>query len=394
MRPFKGFARATSLLVLLIMCCGLSYAQEKQDKQTAPVPTGLSLEVNPKGGPLSYHSVPGMFFGGLFRRLPSSQLVTDATQERTTFMLRNEMEGDAVRVKVFAWMDKFHDQQVLIGDFLLREGEKADVAEMTKFGYEPMELTIVKVKPAPVPLPVAESRIPSVEVVSVETVRADFPSYKVTLRNLSYKDIAYLEIRTFKEGRPITTHWPRGEQDRPLLKAGETFEDHFSAGSIGLKQMDGYTPSSPQSIEIVTAVFNDKSYEGSKESAAGFVAGQRARKIQITRSLALLQAAAEAQGMGERAALENLKKQVSALSRDAQQDTIDELSAEFPGLPAPQASEAFKVAIELGLDHVRKELLKDIGEYAQTLGRNSASKPFSAWIGDLGQKYEAWLSRL
>jgi hypothetical protein len=276
----------------------------------------------------------------------------------------------------------------------LREGEKAAVAEMAKFGYEPMELTIVKVKSAPVLLPSAESRIPSVEVVSVEAERANFPSYKVTLRNLSYKDITFLEIETFKAGRLIMSHWPRGEQDRPVLKAGETFEDHISADSVGLKQVDGYTPSSPQSVEVVTAVFSDKSYEGRKQSAAEFVAGQRARKIQIARALVLLQAAAEAQGTAERAALENLKRQVSALDRTAQQPTIDEISAEFPGLPAPKAYESLRAFIEYGLDDVRKELLKDIGEYAQTLERNPAGKPFSDWVGDLRQKYEAWSSIL
>jgi hypothetical protein len=394
MRPLKGFAHAISLLVLLITCCGISSAQEKQDNKTATAPTGLSLEVNPKGGPPSYHSVPGMFFGGRFRRLPSWQPLTDATQPGTTFVLRHEMEGDAVRVKVFAWTDKFREHEVLIGDFLLREGERAAVAEMTKFGYEPMELTIVKVKPATVLLPLAESRLPSVEVVNVEAVRANFPSFKVTLRNLSYKDIIFLEVETFKAGVLVTSHWPRGEQDRPLVKAGETFEESVMAGSIGLKETDGYTPSSPQRVEVVTAVFNDKSYEGRKESAAKFVAGQRARKIQITRALVLLQEAAEAQGTGERAALGNLKKQVYALDRNTPQSTIDEILAEFPGLPAPQVNKALKAFIEIGLDQVRKELLKDIGEYAQTLERDSASKPFSDWLGDLRQKYEAWSSRL
>jgi hypothetical protein len=391
MRPRKRFAHIISLLVLLIMCCGISYPQEKQDSQKLPAPTGLSLEVNPKGGPPSYHSVPGMFFGGRLRRLPSSQPVTDATQPRTTFMLRHEMEGDAVRVKVFVWTDKFRDQEILIGNFLLREGEKAAVAEMAKFGYEPMELSIVKVKPAPVLLPLVESRLPSVEVVSVEAERANFPSYKVTLRNLSYKDITYLEIETYRDGRLVTSHWPRGKQDRPLVKAGETFEDHVSADSLGLKQADGYTPSSPQSVQVVTAVFNDKSYEGGKQSAAEFVAGQLARKIQITRALVLLQAAAEAEGAG---ALESLKKQVFALDRNAQQDMIDEILAEFPGLPAPKAKETLKVFIEGGLDEVRKELLREIAEYTQTLERNSASKPFSVWADGLRQKYEAWLSRL
>jgi hypothetical protein len=396
MRLLKRFAHATSFLVLLIMCCAISSAQEeKQDRQTVTPPTGLSLEVNPKGGPPSHHSVPGMFFGGRVRRLPSSPPTTDETQPQTTFMVRHQMEGDAVRIKVFAWTDKFHEQEILIGDFLLREGEKATVAEMTRFGYEPMELTIVKVKPAPVLLPSVESKLPSVEVVSVEAEQTNFPSYKVTLRNLSYKDIAFLEIQTFRAGRLTTTHWPRGEQDRPLVKAGETFEDRVIADSAGgVKQGDGYTPSSPQSIEVVTAVFSDKSYEGSRQSASQFVAGQRARKIQITRALTLLQAAAEARAAGERAALESLNREVSALDRNAQQDTIDEILAEFPGLPLPQAHEPLKAFIELGLNQVRKELLKDISEYAQMLDHGSVSKPYSVWVANLRQKYEAWLSRL
>jgi hypothetical protein len=393
MPPLKGFAHATLLLVLLVIGCGLSAAQEKQGNTTS-APTGLSLEVNPKGGPPSYHSVPGSFFGGRLRRLPSTQPITEATQEWTTFMLRYKMESDAVRVKVYAWTEKFFEKETLIGDFLLHEGEKAAVDEMAKYGYEPMELTIVNVRPAPASLPSAASRIPSVEVVSVEAEQTNFPSYKITLRNISDKDITLLEVQSFIEGRLVSTHLPRGEHDLPLLKPGETFVECVSVGGHGLKQADDYLPSSPQIVEVITAVFNDKSYEGDRQTAAEFVAGQLAQKIQIVRALSLLQAVAETPGTSERAALDSLKKQVSALDRNAQQNTIDEILAEFPGLPSPSENKTIKIVIEIGLDQVRKELLKEISEYAQTLGRSPTSQPLSVWASGLRQKYEAWLSRL
>ena len=395
MRPLKGFAYALSLLLLLIIGRVPGSAQGKLDNQTATAaPTGLSLEVNPKGGPPSYHSVPGNFYGGRLRRLPSTQPDTEEAREWTTFMLRYQMEGDAVRVRVFAWTNRFFEREILIGDFLLREGEKAVVEEMVKYDYEPMELTIVKVKPAPPSLPSATSRIPSVEVLSVEAEQSNFPSYKVRLRNNSDKDIIFLEVQSFMGGRLVLNHLPRGDHDRPLVKAGETLVEHVSVGGLGLKQDDGYIPSSPQSVEVITAVFSDKSYEGSRQSAAEFIAGQRAQKIQIMRALALLRAFPEVSSTGERAGLDSLKQQILALDRNAQQKTIDDILAQFPGLPSPPENKTIKIILEIGLHQVRKELLKDIEEYAQTLERPSLSKPFSVWIDNLRQKYEAWLSRL
>jgi hypothetical protein len=259
---------------------------------------------------------------------------------------------------------------------------------MARFGYEPMELTVVKVKPAPVVLPETASRIESVAVDGLEIRESNFPSYKLTLRNLSHKDISYLEIQTFKEGRLSSSKWPREEQNRPLVKAGESYDAIVTAGGSGQKAQDGLTPSPPQRIEVVTAVFGDKSYEGDPHSAARFIASLHGQKIQIARAFALLQNASEAKG-----ALDDLTQQVSALSREARQETIDEIFAEFSGF-TPQWNESLKAFMEHGLDVVRKELLSDIAKYAKAIERDSKSNSFGTWIGDLKQKYEAWLSRL
>jgi hypothetical protein len=383
MSSHHRFARSFWLILLLMSFGVISFAQEKQEKRTPLVPTGLSLEVNTKSGPISYKSIPGEFFGGMYRRLPSWKPNANAS-EMETFELRYVMEGDAVRVKAYAWMDKFVDRKELIGDYLLQEGAKIIVDGMAKFGYEPMELMVVKVKPAPLILPETASNIPSIAVVGVEIKQGNFPTYKLTLRNLSNKDVTHLEIRTFKDGRPSLTKWPRGEFNRPLVKAGETAEFTINSTGSGQKTVDGFTPSSPQRIEVTASIFSDKSYEGDAELAARFIAMMHGYRVQLQRALTLLRN--DFEGAGATAMLENFKQQVAALSREASQQMIDEIFAAFPGR-TPQWNEGLKAFMESGLDEVRKELLKDIE-------RGSANKPFIAWLSDLRQKYESWLSRV
>jgi hypothetical protein len=391
MNSRKSFA--CSLSLLLIVCGGIvSFAQEKQEKRIPLVPTGLSLEVNTKEGPVSYKSIPGEFFGGRYRRLPSWKPTPDAPQTET-FELRYVMESDAVRVKAYAWIGKFADKKELIGNYLLPEGVKVAVEGMIKFGYEPMELMVVKVKLAPLVLPEATSKIQSVAVVNVEIKQSNFPAYKLTLRNLSDKDITHLEIQTFKGGRLSSIKWPRDEFNRPLVKAGESYEVTLNATGSGQKTQDGFTPSPPQRIEVTTAIFSDQSYEGDPQTAARFIAMLHSQKIQITRSLALLKHGSEAQGANDPAKLESFKQQVSSLDRVATQEMIDEVFSGFQGR-TPEWNEGLKGYMEGGFDDVRKELLKDIDIYTEARERGSGSKSFGAWISDLKQKYEAWLSRL
>jgi hypothetical protein len=376
-----------------MICGGMpSFAQEKQEKRIPLMPTGLSLEVNTKDGPISYKSIPGEFFGGSYRRLASWQPTPDAPQT-DTFEVRYVMEGDAVRVKAYAWMGKFADQKELIGNYLLPEGGKVSLEGMAKFGYEPMELAVVKVKAAPLVLPEATSKIQSVAVVSVEIKQSNFPAYKLTLRNLSGKDITHLEIQSFRAGRLSAIKWPRADFNVPLVKAGESYEVVINAMGHGQKTQDGFTPSPPQRIEVTTAIFTDKSYEGDAQTAARFIAMMHGQKIQLTRALAILKRSPETQGAGEPAKLENLKQQVSLLDRNASQEMIDEMSAGFPGR-TPEWNEGLKAYMETGLDEVRKGLLEEIAKYKKGIDDGTATELPGTWMRDLRQKYEAWLSRL
>lgn len=386
MNLLKPFLRAVALPIILFLCGVGIFAQEKKEKVVPPPPTGLTLEVDTKMGQLAHHPIPGSSYGGIYKRLASWKQADDSSP-RQTFKIAQSMDGDGVRVKVFVLTEKFYEGEVLIGNYLLHPGEKAVVEEMTKYGYEPMEITVIKVNPSPPLLPSGHSRIPSVEVVGVEAKQGgDFPAYKVTLRNLSYKDITYLEVKTFGGGRELTIQWPRDEQNQPIVKAGAVYEMTVRGGSIGLKSADGYTPDSPHIVDVTTAVFTDKSYEGDAKSAARFLAELWGEKRQVERVLALLNGTAPSE-------MPDFEKQAQALERDAQQSSLIELRAAFPNL-APESSDVLKAFIESGLNEVRKELLKDIQGYSQERERGPSSKDYNLWRNEIKQKYEAWLSRL
>ena len=390
MRPLSLPSRAASLAAVFILCAATCASQTAQGREASAPPTGLALETDTKEGPVGHTSVPGRFFGGRYRRLPDWHPPAGSQQPRT-FKLTNEPEGDGVRVKVFALMDRFHEQEVLLGDYLLRAGEKAAVEAMRTYGYEPMEVRVVRVTRAPAHLPVAMSAVPSVVVVGVEeNQQANFPAYKVTLRNVSDRDITRLEVRTYRGGKGSSVQWPRAEQNRPLLKAGGVYELKVMGGGGGLRSPEGYTPSAPDSVEVISAVFADESYEGERRSAVSHIVGLRGQKMQLVRALALLGSAAE--GTDARAALDEFERRARALDREAPA-AVEDLPAAIPGV-AQREYEGMRVSVEGGLDQVRKELLKDIQEYRQARERSAESQPYGAWLGELRKKYEAWLSRL
>lgn len=383
--------KPTTHLALLFAVSLLCVAQEKkQEPAAAPAPTGLALAVDTKAGPAWYESVPGSSFGGIYRRLPDKKQSGGIT-EYHTFKLTSEMEGDAVRVRVFVILDKFHEQEASVGSYLLRENERAVVDGMTKYGYVPMELTVVRVEQLPSALPSVTSRVPSVGVVEVKPLRRNFPAYLLTLRNLSNKEIDYLEIKTYEGERLSNIQWPRDRLGRPLMKSGETYDVSIHGGARGARSQDNYVPSAPQSAEVVTAVFDDGTYEGDAASASHFLAERRGEKMQLARVLELFKGATE--GSDARAALEDFRSRVSALERDAPAAAIEQLRAQFPGLAQDEA-QALRIFFEGGLNTVRAELLKDARDYAQARDDGRAAPDYAAWMGELRRKYEAWLARL
>jgi hypothetical protein len=374
-------------IFILLLCCGA--AGSAQEKKAQPVLTGLALEiVTEKGAPAGYLTVPGEMYGSNFPRINSWKEPAGSAGEQTSIKLHDELEGDAVRIKVSVQKGKFKDSEVLIGNYLLIVGQRTVVEDMASYGYQPMEISVVRLSTAPPSLPTGTSKAASVEVLEVVERHCNFPCYSVVIRNRSYKDVNELVITSSRDGALLTIQWEQKPQNLPLIKAGYTLSVIVHSEASGQKSADVYIPSSPDSIAIATAVFSDKSYEGEVIAAVRYIARLAGQKIQAERAIALLESSSDGALPGPDSLLATLQTQVTALSREAPPEAMKQVLTDFPG-NTTLGPESLKYFVEAGLNDVRKELLKDIQEFSQVQDRD-----YDKWRTDRKQKYEEWLSRL
>jgi hypothetical protein len=375
-----------SWLFILLLCCWFEVAAQEKNVQS-PL-TGLALEIFArKDAPPSYLSVPGAEYGSNYPRL-SSWKEGAGVPEQTAIKLDDVMEGDAVRIKVSVLKGRFRENEVVIGSYLLMLGQRTVVEEMASYGYQPLEMGVVRLNSAVPTMPAASSKAASIEVVSIVERRSNFPSYAVVLHNNSHKDVTELVIYSFHGGANQTILWEQKSQNRPLITAGGTVEVIVFGEGPGEKTRDVYTPSSPDKIGVATSVFADRTYEGESGWAAKYLARLDGQKIQVARAIALLESNSIEDSSSQEVLLANLQSHVTALSREATPEAVPRFMESFPDNTSFGAGNV-KGSIEIGLNDVRKELLKDIQSFSLIQDRD-----YDKWRTDLKLKYEEWLSRL
>ncbi len=290
------FSLLAALTVGLVACQSL-YAQTDVPQQPAQTPTRLALEVTSLAGkPPAYQTVrsadsktPADWYG-LFRRVPGWQPQAGALPVVAVSILPR-LEGDSVRIAVSVFLGQHHEQEKEIANYLARENEQLIVRELTEFGVEPFELKVVRVAPVHTNLPMARSSVPSLAVVNVEVNDSTLPSCKLTLQNLSGRDVLALGINVLVNGQKQLSATPQGEDGQVLIAAGTTAPLNALMMREAKATPAGYEPATPpqQEIVITAAVFSDGTYEGDELTARKFRAFMAGRKAELGRLLELLQ---------------------------------------------------------------------------------------------------------
>jgi hypothetical protein len=393
-----------TLTILAAICqasaAPLALTQEQQ--QTRPAPTGLALEiVFYQGRAPAYQTVPhpeakpvGAWYA-LFGHVPSWQPAPDALPVKAVNILPH-LEGERVRIVVSVHLGvKFFEREELVATYTVRENETIRVSELTKFGVVPFEIKLVRVNPTiPGPPPVV-NKTESLAVTGIEINKSTLPSYKLTLQNLSGKNVAALGAQVLVNGRRRISSMRQGEDGECLIEAGRAYKLYLAAANNAQPTQGGYTPETPpnQEIVITTVVFSDGSYEGDAETAASFRAFQAGRKAQVARLVALLQKASDSTGLTTATALENLKTQVAALSNEAEAAVVNNLRREFPTFGQTEKRD-IKEAVEIALSGVKTDFLKEIQKFETSNEQSTDEKAFRAWLGEQKARYEKWLSNL
>lgn len=379
-------------------------------QQKSAAPTTLAVEVVDDEMPALQAPVLGTPEGGFletsrFRRLSDGkQKAGSATVAR--LRVRALMEGEAVRIKVFAVFDdsepvdvpgpKYGTREQYVAGYLIYEGETVNVRELTSFGIEPLLLRVVRVQLQVEEQPLAanaeiENTLKSVEVVSFTPVPAS-SWYRLSLRNLTRKSIIALEIYESEQGRRGSGSQMsmQSTPGRPVIAPGAVYETQVSvSGSRVRMTPQGFVPDPPPSLTFVigTLVFDDGTYEGEAEVAANIEARQLGQRLQIKRVLSLLGEITDAQEQ-DAIALEKLKTQASALRIDVDAATVNELLTRYPSLSEEYQKKRLMAEIMNGFRNGREEVLHRIVEFEQAAGRVG----FNTWLSRIKEQYEAMTS--
>lgn len=379
-----------------------AHVAHSQQQQARPASTYLALEVTYyPGRPPAYQSVPGAdskasgSWYALFRRNPDWQPPAGSLPVRAVNIL-SRMEGDAIRVRVSVFLGaQFHDKEEPVATYLVRENEKVSVRELTEFGVEPFEIKAVRVTPMLTDPPTVRSNAESIVVIGVEANSSTLPSYKVSLQNLSGKDVLALQVEVFVNNQMRLSSMPQGREGQPLIVAGASHGLDVAIAKDARATPNGYEPETlpNQEVVITTAVFNDWTYEGDAMAAARYKAYTIGRKIQVERLLKLIQNALNSPEPSATAGMETFKAQVSSLRTDVDLSIIDKLLKEFPALAQSERAN-LKISVEVSSNIIKTDALKEIQKFEEDGARAPGANAYREWLSLNKERYEKLLSML
>jgi hypothetical protein len=150
---------------------------------------------------------------------------------------------------------------------------------------------------------------------------------------------------------------------------------------------------SDQQIQIKAVVFEDGTYEGDAQVAVlvrGYKAGE---KMVLPRLIPLLEVALNSANTNLTEVLKSLDSQVSSIGTDADPQTVQTLTAEFP--PASDATRReIKGSMEFSATTIKSTLLKEIHTLQNDVPQPLNADLYRTWLTKTTERYQKWLARL
>ena len=380
------------LIIAIAITLSLFGATSAQSQQTRSTATGFAVEVTYfEGRPPAYEAVrrtklprgEGSWFA-LFGRIKEWSLPPGAQPVRAVRVVPY-LDGETVKVTISVLRgEKFLDSEDIVGTYTVAENEGLAIDSLRDFGVEPFKLKLIRVAPQTSDVPAILNKTKSLEVVGTELIVATLPRYKLTLHNLSEKNISAIWINTMLDGKLSLSGMVQGHDGEPLVKPASLKELNEMLVTRAETTAAGYSPASPrgQQIVIATLVFEDGSYEGEAEPAATFRGHAIGSKVELKRVVALLEEALEGS-----TSIENLRTKLSNLSYHFDESDMAGLAKAFPEIDRNK----LQTSVEASIHWLRRDVFDHLDRFQP--GPDS-SGDFSAYLRTMKDRYAKWLLRL
>ena len=377
------FMRKILLVIFTVLFfSGQNFAQAPAQKKNGNLKTkGLALEVTfYKGNPPSFipFSEKDAEFGrtwySRFRRVQNFQMPSDALPVRAVNIVPL-MNKDSVKVAVSVFTGKtFHEREEKVASYNLRENERIIVNELTAFGVEPFELSLVWFNSSKSFLSTIVNLTDSLKVKGTEPIEATSPTYIVHFFNASDKPIIAFTLETTINGRMNLSGMPQGESGEVLIGAGREYKKEIRISLEGMMALSKKgMKSSNQSLIIKSVVFADGSYEGDLNDAALFLGFTVGRKIALKQHINLIK---------QFETTESFLTQIENLTVKADADIIAETSRKFN-------LRILRRSVETAINGMKMKLRQEFEQI-----KNKKPDEIRAWLNKKETDYQNWLARL
>jgi hypothetical protein len=380
--------------MLLLAVCTIVSAGQVSAQETASQPTRLALEVNYyPGRPPGYQAIQRWAEGSWVWYSRFARIDAPNTTRNATFAvhLHSYLEQDTVRVVVSLLSgEKGPENKRQIAEYVLRETENITVEELRQFGIHPFEIKLIRLPPTLGPVPrVVFKEIQSLLLVKAVANDSTLPSFQISLRNQSDKDVMALAVNVTRSANREMTSLPRGVDGKSLIEAGRVLELQIAAPLRGRETIGGYEPltSANQRIEITTVVFADGTFEGDPLGAASFKSIRTSEKAELLRLIPLLENAMTS-SEDLRDALKNLERNVRFPSNDA---APGRNASNSPTMAPPELGTS-QAQVETFFPPIRADLVKEI-RLLQSDDWLDKTR-YMRWLGFTKKRFESWLARL
>jgi len=285
--------------------------------------------------------------------------------------------GRDIKVDVSVLLGSAQPPGVPVASVVISPGSHVVVDELTKFGVQPVTLSMVEVAPMTPYLPTVVSVSPQIEIANVELLNSPYPGYRVTLRNLGAKGVSNVHVQSYYGQEKALSGLKRTDDGRPLMQPGAsyTFDMNLTSGGVnGFTTPGTWTPRPIDLIEFGSVRWDDGTYDGNPPfpHVDAIIEGDSGRRLQLRRIVDALKRTLEEPTSGLEL-LASARKRIDALT-DAEADQLD--------------------AAKLAMRSTKAAVRADIARFERDQSTQPPPSAAIEWLTSLLKRYEAWLARL
>jgi hypothetical protein len=374
--------------------CALAVgARAFQDEKPRPTRLSLKLVMYEGAGPTFYALGDADGAGGgavakNFRSLASARFRSAPVH---TLVINFSRKGDGARAVVYAQSgadESFREEKV--AEYVMGEGDEYAVAQLSAYGVEPLRLGVVRRAEVELKPPSVQNRTRAVEVVEIK-IHEDAPSFELTLKNVSTRDVSAVEIEERRgwepKGAPPLFNW----KSLPLIKPGKTFKVVLEFGWNSKLAPEGHVVEPADTVVINSALFSDGGYEGSSLFAAQAQAFRVGRRAQLERALEVMRGWDEPPAYDTREVAKELASKVLAFECAAEWETVTELAGRY-SISQGAELDRIKSYVEEGMQWQRSALMRELIPFVRNEYPSSDPRALRDWMKATRERFELMLA--